>query len=129
LPTLGKKKTAIAKAITNSGTGRIRINNIPIEIWEPKVARDKILEPVILAEEETKKIDIEVRVRGGGFMGQAQAVRTAIAKGIVGWPKKPSIKKRFIEHDRSLLVSDPRRKEPKKFGRRGARARRQKSYR
>ena len=129
LSTLGKKKTAIAKAITSSGIGRIKINNIPVEIWEPKVARDKILEPVILIEKKNKKIDIEVKVRGGGFMGQAQAVRTAIAKGIVGWTKKPSIKKRFIEHDRSLLVSDPRREEPKKFGRKGARARRQKSYR
>ena len=129
LPTLGKKKTAIAKAITSSGTGCIKINNTPVEIWEPKVARDKILEPVILAKEEVKNIDIKVRVRGGGFMGQAEAIRTTIAKGIIGWTKNPSIKKRFIEYDRSLLVNDSRRKEPKKSGRKGPRARRQKSYR
>lgn len=129
LPTLGKRKTAIAKAITNSGVGRVKINDVPVEIWQPKNSRDKISEPIILARKEMKKIDIEVSVRGGGFMGQAQAVRTAIAKGIVGWTKNPSVKKKFLEHDRSLLVSDSRRKEPKKFGRRGPRARRQKSYR
>lgn len=129
LPTVGKKKRAIAKAITSSGIGRVRINNVPVEIWQPEIARHEILEPLILAGEEVKKLDIEVRVRGGGFMGQAQAVRTAIAKGIVGWTRNPAIKRKIMEYDRSLLVSDPRRREPKKFGRRGARARRQKSYR
>lgn len=129
LPTVGKKKTAIAKAITRSGIGRVKINNVPVEIWQPRMARDKIMEPLVLVGESLKSIDIEVRVRGGGFMGQAEAVRTAIAKGIVGWTRNPAIKKKFMEHDRSLLVSDPRRKEPKKFERKGARARRQKSYR
>ena len=86
------------------------------------------MEPLILAEEKTKSIDIEVRVRGGGFMGQAEAVRTAIAKAIAGWTRSPAIKKKFMDYDRSLLVSDPRRKEPKKFGRKGPRAQRQKSY-
>lgn len=129
LPTVGKRKTAIAKAITTSGVGRIKINNVPIEIWQPKLARAKIKEPLLLAEGEVKTIDIEVSVKGGGFMGQAEAVRTAIAKGIVGWTRNPAIKKKIMEYDRSLLVSDPRRKEPKKFRRKGARARRQKSYR
>jgi small subunit ribosomal protein S9 len=93
------------------------------------VARYKILEPVLLSGEGVEKIDVEVSVRGGGFMGQAQAVRTAIARGIVGWTKNVSIKKIFIEYDRNLLINDSRRKEPKKFGRKGAQARRQKSYR
>ena len=129
LPAVGKKKTAIAKAVTTSGIGRVKINNVPVELWQPKIAREKIMEPLMLAEDAVKSIDIEVRVQGGGFMGQAEAVRTAIARAIVGWVRSPAIKKKFLEHDRSLLVSDPRRKEPKKFRRKGARARRQKSYR
>ena len=96
LPTLGKRKTAIAKAITSLGIGRIKINGIPVAIWQPKIARDKISEPIILAGEEVRKINIEVWVRGGGFMGQAEAVRTAIAKAIVGWTKNPSVKKKIL---------------------------------
>ena len=126
---MGKRKKAIAKAITTSGLGRIKINGMPLEIWQPEIARHKVMEPILLAEERVKSIDVTVTVRGGGFMGQAEAVRTAIARGIVGWTRNPAIKKKFMEYDRSLLVSDPRRKEPKKFRRKGARARRQKSYR
>jgi len=129
LPVVGKKKTAIAKAVTTLGMGRVKINNVPVELWQPKITREKIMEPLILAEDVVKKIDIEVRVQGGGFMGQAEAVRTAIARAIVGWVRSPVIKKKFLEYDRNLLVSDARRKEPKKFMRKGARARRQKSYR
>lgn len=129
LPAVGKKRTAIAKAVTTSGMGRVKINKVPVELWQPKIAREKIMEPLMLAEDTVKNIDIEVRVQGGGFMGQAEAVRTAIARAIVGWVRSPAIKKKFLEYDRSLLVSDPRRKEPKKFRRKGARARRQKSYR
>lgn len=129
LPTVGKKKTAIAKAVITSGNGCVRINRVPIEMWQPKIAREKIMESLIIVEDIAKKIDVDVRVQGGGFMGQAEAVRTAIARAIVGWERKPSIKKRYMNYDRHLLVSDPRRKESKKFHRKGARARRQKSYR
>ncbi|MHC3128746.1 MAG: 30S ribosomal protein S9 [Candidatus Bathyarchaeota archaeon] len=129
LPTIGKKKTAVAKAVIASGNGCVRINRVPIEIWQPKIAREKIVESLILVETVAKKIDVDVRAQGGGFMGQAMAVRTAIARAIVGWERKPSIKKRYMNYDRTLLVSNPRRKESKKFHRKGARARRQKSYR
>lgn len=126
---VGKKKTAIAKAIVSSGSGCVRINNVPVEIWQPEVAKQLIMEPLILAAEEAKQLGIEVKTSGGGFMGQAQAARIAIARGIIGWTKDPSLKMRFIKYDRRLLVDDPRVKEPKKFSRKGARARRQKSYR
>jgi small subunit ribosomal protein S9 len=62
-------------------------------------------------------------------MSQANAVRTAIAKGLVEFTSDPSLKIAFLDHDRSLLVSDSRRKEPKKPLGRGARKKRQKSYR
>ncbi|MBS7624640.1 30S ribosomal protein S9 [Candidatus Bathyarchaeota archaeon] len=126
----GKRKTAIARAVVKPGMGRIRINNIPLEIYEPEIARLKILEPLIEAGEEVwKELDINVDVRGGGFMGQAEAARMAIARALVKWTKSAALKSAFLRLDRTLLAGDPRRKEPKKYGGPGARARDQKSYR
>jgi small subunit ribosomal protein S9 len=128
--TAGKKKTAIARAIIRPGNGKIRINKLPLEIFEPELCRWKIMEPVMLAGPEIiNQVDINIDVKGGGFMGQTEAVRTALAKAIAEWTDKPEIKRKFLEYDRMLLVSDARRKEPKKFGGRGARRRFQKSYR
>jgi small subunit ribosomal protein S9 len=128
--TTGKKKTAIARAIIRPGNGTIRINKIPLEIYEPELCRWKVMEPVLLADPETiNQIDINIDVRGGGTMGQTEAVRTALAKAISEWTDNPELKRKFLEYDRTLLVSDARRKEPKKFGGRGARQRFQKSYR
>ena len=130
LLTSGKRKTAIARAVVREGKGRIRINKIPIEIYQPELARWKIMEPILLAGNGVaNKIDIDVKVEGGGYMGQAEAARIAIARALVEWTGDPALKKKFIEYDRTMLVGDPRRTEPKKFGGRSARARRQKSYR
>jgi len=125
----GKRKTAIARATVKTGKGRIRVNNIPAEIFEPKLARDKIMEPLFLAGEEWKQVDISVNVSGGGFMGQAEATRTAIAKCLLNWTKSARLRRTLIDYDRTMIASDPRHKEPKKFGGPGARARDQKSYR
>ena len=126
----GKKKTAVARATIRKGSGRVRINKKPLEIWDPELARLKMQEPLILAGENiVNGIDISVNLHGGGIIGQADAARTAIAKGLLAWTNDPALKQAFAEYDRSLLVSDARNKEPKKFGGRGARARRQKSYR
>jgi len=127
--TSGKRKTAIARASVKKGTGKVRINKKPVELYEPEIARWKVLEPLDIAKDHMDKIDIEVDVKGGGFMSQASAARTAIAKGILEYTGDPSLKIAFLDHDRSLLVSDSRRKEPKKPLGRGARKKRQKSYR
>ena len=127
--TSGKRKTAVARATVKKGNGLIRINKKPVEIYEPEIARWKILEPITIAEKYMDKINIDVNVRGGGFVSQANAVRTAIARGLVEFTGDPSLKLAFLDHDRSLLVNDPRRKEPKKPLGRGARKKRQKSYR
>jgi small subunit ribosomal protein S9 len=127
--TSGKRKTAIARAVLKPGKGRIRINKIPLEIHTPEVAKYKIMEPLLLAETSWRNVDIAVNVRGGGFMGQASAARTAIARGLVKWTGSTVLKKRYVDYDRSMLVGDPRRKEAKKFGGSGARSRKQKSYR
>jgi len=130
LLTSGKRKTAVARATVKSGKGRVRVNNVPLEVLEPKLARDKILEPLLQAGDVVwRQLDIDIRVSGGGFMGQAEAARTALARGLVRWTKSAHLQTLFTEYDRTLLAGDPRRREPKKFGGPGARARDQKSYR
>jgi small subunit ribosomal protein S9 len=127
--TSGKRKTAIARATVQKGKGLIRINKKPLEIYEPEIARWKILEAIQIADNHINTVDIDVNVKGGGFMSQSSAVRTAIAKGLVEYTKDPTLKIAYLDYDRSLLVSDSRRKEPKKPLGRGARKKRQKSYR
>ncbi|MCS7386450.1 MAG: 30S ribosomal protein S9 [Candidatus Methanomethylicota archaeon] len=129
LITSGKRKTAVARATFKPGRGRVFINKVPIELYQPEMARWKIMEPLLLAGDRLKKVDIEVSVRGGGFMGQADAARMAIARGLVTWFKDEKLKKVFLDYDRSMLAGDPRRTEPKKFGGPSARRRFQKSYR
>ncbi len=126
----GKRKTALARAIVKPGSGRIRINKIPIEIVEPEIAREKMMEPLIHAGEDVwKQVDMDVKTSGGGYMGQAEAVRMAVANGLLKWTKSSHLRTVFAEYDRTMIVGDSRRKETKKFGGPGARARNQKSYR
>lgn len=127
----GKRKTAMARAVVRAGIGRVRINRIPLEVYQPKITREKITEPLIQAGDDVwRQLDIDIKVSGGGYMGQAEAARIAIARGLWKWNKKsPQLQRIFREYDRTLLAGDPRRKEPKKFGGPGARARDQKSYR
>lgn len=127
--TSGKRKTAVARAVIAEGSGKIRVNSVPIEAYVPELAKLKIMEPVTLAPELFAKVDITVSVEGGGVMGQAEATRTAIAKAIVEFFKDETLEKAFKQYDRSLLISDIRRKLPKKPLGRGARKKRQKSYR
>lgn len=129
LLTSGKRKTAIARATVKPGRGRIKINKIPIDTYSPEIARKKIMEPLLLAGDSWKKLDIEVDVRGGGFMAQAEAARMSIARAIVKLLKSSEIEGMYKKFDRTILSGDPRRKEPKKFGGPGARRKKQKSYR
>jgi small subunit ribosomal protein S9 len=128
IQTTGKRKTAIAKALIRKGKGRVKVNRTPLEIYEPEQARLKINEPLVLSGLRDK-VDIYVDVNGGGIMGQAEAVRTAIGKALIEFSKDKDLRDMFYEYDRTLVKNDPRRKEPKKYGGRGARAKKQKSYR
>ncbi|GAB7020249.1 30S ribosomal protein S9 [Halostagnicola sp. A-GB9-2] len=128
--TSGKKKTAVARATVQDGEGRVRINSQPVELVEPEMSRLKMLEPFRIAGDDLRSgVDIDVRVEGGGISGQADAVRTAIARGIVQHSNDAELRDAYLEFDRSLLVNDVRQSEPKKWGGPGARARYQKSYR
>ncbi|MFO7833321.1 MAG: 30S ribosomal protein S9 [Halohasta sp.] len=128
--TSGKKKTAVARATVRDGEGRVRINSQPVELVEPEMGRLKMLEPFRIAGDDLRdSVDIDVTVNGGGFSGQADAVRTALARGLVQHLNDAELREAYMQFDRSLLVNDVRQSEPKKWGGPGARARYQKSYR
>ena len=125
----GKRKTAVARAVATKGEGRIRINKTPLEIYMPELARLKIQEALFFAGDHASSVDIDIDVRGGGVIGQAEAVRTAIARAIYELTGDEKLKASFLEYDRTLLVNDTRRKEAKHQLGRGARKKKQKSYR
>ena len=125
----GKRKSAVARASVRKGKGLVRINHVPVELHEPNLARVMIMEPLTIAGDKSTKVDIDVNVNGGGIMGQAGASRTAVAKGLVQFLEDDELATMYAKYDRSLLVSDPRRKLPKNPQGRGARKKHQKSYR
>ena len=127
--TSGKRKTAIARAVVKEGTGKGTVNKIPIELYTPELARIKIKEPLELASDKAANVDISVNVQGGGVMGQAAAIRTAIARGLVDFYKDEELEAMFKAYDRTLIINDDRRKLPKNPLGPGARAKKQKSYR
>jgi len=126
---VGKRKTSKARVVITEGKGRIRVNNTPIHIYEPLIAKEKIMEAIMLAGEYVKGVDIKVKVYGGGYMSQAEAVRMGIAQGLVRWTRGKRLRNIYIDYDRTMLAGDGRRKESKKFGGPGARRKKQKSYR
>jgi small subunit ribosomal protein S16e len=133
----GRKKNATAVAHVTTGTGFIKVNGKPLQLLEPASLRLKVWEPILLlGANRFQDLNIRVRVRGGGSTSQLMAIRQAISKGLIAYYQKfhdettkRELKEVLIQYDKSLLVADPRRMEPKKFGGAGARARFQKSYR
>jgi small subunit ribosomal protein S9 len=137
------RKTARAHAFITKGVGRVRINNVPVEMVQQEVAREIMLGPLEVAGDLRNKIDLSVKVKGGGFVGQSYASAIAISRAMTGWTKsrkepkdhpltrtiREDLRKRLTEYDKHLLSGDDRQKEPKKFGGPGARRRKQKSYR
>jgi len=130
LLTSGKRKRAVARAVIKPGSGVVKINNRLLEFCQPDIAKLKMQEPLLLAENHSTKTDITVKISGGGVMSQAEAARLAIARALVGFTKDKKLEKTFLEYDRHLLVADVRRREARKPNTHGkARSKRQKSYR
>ncbi|HZD36111.1 MAG TPA: 30S ribosomal protein S9 [Nitrososphaeraceae archaeon] len=139
----GQRKTSRATATISKGNGKVRVNNIPAEVMEPEVAREVVLVPIRLIGELRNRIDLSVKVHGGGFMGQAFASAVAISRALTGDGKggrdpkdhplsrsiREEIRRKITEYDRHFLAGDPRQTESKKFGGPSARRRKQKSYR
>ena len=109
--TSGKRKTAIARATLKEGKGRVRINSVPLEVYGSEIIRMKISEAIALAPGALDNVDVDIDVSGGGVMGQAEAVRTALGRGILNWTNDPHIKEVYLSYDRTLLVNDSRQKE------------------
>lgn len=125
MQTIGKRKKAVARATIRAGTGRITVNKKPLELFD-RYKKMRLEEAVMLAGDVMKKVDINVKVSGGGAWGQVDAARTAISNAILLWTNDPHTKKVYLDYDRSLLVSDPRRTEPHKPSRSTAGPRRSK---
>lgn len=125
----GKRKSAVARAVIKTGKGVVRINSRLLNVYEPEFARTKIMEPLIIAEDYAKKIDINVNVFGGGWQSQAEASRLAIARGLVEFSGSKELKQQFLDYDKHLIIADVRRNEPHKPNDSKPRKARQKSYR
>lgn len=125
----GKRKTAIARATLSTGKGIVRINSKLLDVYEPEQARHKIQEPLLLAGDLAKKVNINVSVSGGGWQAQSEAARLTVAKVLLEFSDNKSLKQKFLEYDRHLLVADVRRKEPNKPNISKARKKRQFSKR
>ncbi|MBI5389488.1 30S ribosomal protein S9 [Candidatus Woesearchaeota archaeon] len=125
----GKRKRAIARVTVRAGNGSVRINSRMLDSYEPKLARMKISEPLILSGDLAGKINVDVAVQGGGQVSQAGAIRLGIGRALVAYSKDDQLKQTLLDYDRTLLVADVRRKETRKPNDSKARAKRQKSYR
>jgi len=129
LNTKAKKKQAVARAVVRLGKGAVKINKRSLNLLEPRQLRNFVEEPLKIVPDVAKEVDISVAVKGGGFMGQAAAARSAIAKGLVLYSKDEKAKQALLAYDRLLLVDDVRRVESKKPLGTKARKKKQKSKR
>ena len=118
----GTRKCAIARATVAKGTGKVLVNGQGIQRITSPIVKSIVTE--VLGMAEANSIDISVRVRGGGEIGQAQAIRTAIAKAAIDYHDNAEMKHEMAKHDRFVVISDSRQVEPKKCLGRKARARR-----
>jgi len=129
----GKRKTAVARSTIKDGSGRILINSKPLDLYQPEAARLKIKESLMLISDhvDLSKIDIIVNVRGGGVMGQVDAIASSIARGLVEWKGDDEILNTYLNYNRILIAGDHRQTETHKPSQssKGPRHKRQKSYR
>jgi small subunit ribosomal protein S9 len=129
IKTKAKKKMAVARATIKRGKGKILVNKRPIEFIEPRYVNEMVREPIDLAGDLAREVDISVNVKGGGFMSQAMSARAAIAKALVEYSNDEKLRKNYLNYDRMLLVDDPRRVESKKPLGKKARRKKQSSKR
>lgn len=129
IQSIGKRKTSIARATITDGSGIVRVNSLNLNAYEPEFNRQLIMEPIIIAGELASKVNITIKVSGGGSMSQAQAIRTAVGNALADFFVEQGLREKFLEYDRHMLVPDVRQKEMRTPYRSRARARRQTSRR
>ena len=109
----GKRRKAVARASVRPGKGVFTFNSEPVEAIGNETVRLLLKEPLIIAGAACGGLNISVKASGGGIVGQAQAARQAVARGLAEALGKEA-KAAFMEYDRNMLVYDPRRTEPHK---------------
>ena len=115
----GRRKTSTARVYLRPGSGKIVVNRRDFDSYFPNEALQMIIRQPLRLTETTEKFDILVNVDGGGTAGQAGAVRHGITRALMEFNSdlRPALKKA------GLVTRDPRQKERKKYGQKGARAR------
>ena len=117
IKTIGRRKTAIARAYLSSGKGEIKVNNRDFKDYFPSEVLQIIVKQPLLALDQDNNFNININVFGGGLSGQAEAIRLSIARALVKIDpeSRPSLK------SEGFLTRDSRMVERKKYGRRKAR--------
>lgn len=115
----GRRKTSIARVRMSSGTGKVVINDRPLEVFFPlETVRKNVLAPLAVTD-NLGKYDVFVSVTGGGMTGQSDAIRLGIARSLL----QISEEYRLTLRDKGFLTRDPRMVERKKYGQKKARKR------
>jgi small subunit ribosomal protein S9 len=115
----GRRKTSMARVRLVPGTGAITVNTRSLDDYFPNNVLKMIIKQPLLSAEALEKFDIHVRVEGGGASGQAGAIRHGISRALTEY--NAELRKKLKKE--GFLTRDPRMKERKKYGQRGARAR------
>jgi small subunit ribosomal protein S9 len=129
----GKRKESIARTTITEGKGMVRVNSIPLDVYSTKAARLKIKEAIMVSSEfiDHSKLDIDIRIRGGGVMGQADAGACSVSRALIKWADNDQVLNKYLEYDRTLIAGDARQTEVHKPSQssKGPRHKTQKSYR
>lgn len=119
IQTVGRRKTSVARALVTKGTGKIIINNRELKEYFPSIfLHSKVIQPIVKTD-SLNKYDIKIAVKGGGFTGQSEAVRLAIARAMVAIAPET---KSALRAD-GMMTRDARKVERKKSGQKKARKR------
>ena len=108
----GRRKTSSARIYLSSGKGNIKVNDRDLDVYfGRKVAQMLVMQPLEMTE-LTDKVDINIKVKGGGSFGQAGAIRHGISRALISYDEdlRPQLK------SAGLLTRDPRKVERKKPG-------------
>ena len=115
----GRRKTSTARVYMRPGAGEVTVNGRTLDGYFPNDVLRMIVKQPLLLTETSEKFAITVTVEGGGCAGQAGAIRHGISRALLLW--NAELRDRLKSG--GLLTRDPRKKERKKYGQRGARAR------
>jgi small subunit ribosomal protein S9 len=115
----GRRKTAAARVYMRPGAGEVKVNGRTLDVYFPNEVLKMVIKQPLQLTETVEKFDITVTVAGGGSAGQAGAIRHGISRALLEF----NIELRDRLKSAGLLTRDPRKKERKKYGQKGARAR------